>query len=55
MGFLTKTIHYNCVNHDTPLGGTLKNYATDEFQLETIEDIWNIFIVRSILLLLLVK
>lgn len=37
--FLTKTIRYYCVTHETPLGDVLKNYAIDEIQFETIEDI----------------
>ena len=37
--FKTKTVRYYCVNHDTPLADVLLQYATDEFQFETVADI----------------
>lgn len=37
--FRTYTIRYYYVNHKTPLATALKNYATDEIQFETADDI----------------
>lgn len=37
--FKTKTVRYYCVTHDTPLADVLLQYATDEFQFETVADI----------------
>ena len=37
--FKTNTIKYYCVSHETPLGDVLMQYATDEIQFETVEDI----------------